>query len=125
MNETTGAPIDQCTDLLLNGAPMASLVAHLPNLTIGHSSTPTQSVTVSGNYANAHHDGACKRYTGAFAYAAAGVIFEANHASSCQSKKFPTAPVCSTLEAGPTVANDTVRVALNTGAFAAPRPTLS
>ena len=66
-----------------------------------------------------------RQHTGAFAYAAAGVIFEANHASSCQSKKFPTAPVCSTLEAGPTVANDTVRVALNTGAFAAPRPTLS
>ena len=82
-------------DAWASGTPLPSLVANLPNVTVGHSSTPAQSVTVSGNYANAHHDGACKRYAGVLAWGAAGVIFEANHASSCVSEKYPTAPICS------------------------------
>jgi hypothetical protein len=122
-DESSGKQVGVCTDLVLNGAPADEAMRQLNSthavFTLGTKGPLTQAVTVSGNYHNPDNDRCGKSYAGVVAYAAAGVIVEANHASGCApSTKHPHAPSCTALVTGPSVGNETYRVALNTGSFA-------
>jgi hypothetical protein len=120
VDETTGAPIHVCTDLVLNGAVLSTAIK-LPNLTLGSNpKLDTSGATVSGNYHNPKADLRCKAYAGVFAYGAVGVVVETNHAGGCSNSpdEPPTAPKCAAFVAGPSVASTSYRVALNTGGFA-------
>lgn len=123
VDESTGQPLAVCTDLVLNGAPLASAInlsSSSTRLTLGTKGALTQAVSVSGNYHNPAMSNCGKDYAGAFAYGAAGLVVEANHAGGCNpDAKHPDAPNCTALLAGPAVAKASYRVALNTGGFAA------
>ena len=115
VDAATQREVSVCTDLLLDGAPLATAVSSLPNVSLA-AAAPCSAVSVVGNYHNPYKDVDCAAYAGVYAFAADGLIVEANTAGVSGTCK-AAGKTCSALVTGPTVANESYRVAFNTGAF--------